>query len=39
MNSLRTEYGHVIPFSLTLLVAGLIACLGLLGLVSVYWRM
>ena len=35
MNALRTEYGTV-PYSLAAVVAGLIAILGVLGLISVW---
>jgi putative membrane protein len=38
MHALRTEYGQVVPYSLATVIAGLIAVLGLFGLLSVLFR-
>jgi putative membrane protein len=38
MQLLRTEYGHVVPYSLATLVAALIAALGILMFVAVVFR-
>jgi len=38
MQALRTEYGHVVPYSLATSMAGLIALLGIVGLLAVAFR-
>lgn len=38
MRGLRTEYGHLVPYSLATVIAGLIGLLGILGLLAVAFR-
>jgi putative membrane protein len=38
MRALRSEYGQVVPYSLATVIAGLIAVLGIFGLLSVLFR-
>lgn len=38
MRALRTEYGHLVPYSLVTVIAGFIGLLGILGLLAVAFR-
>jgi inner membrane protein YidH len=38
MQSLRAEYGHIVPYSLATLVAALIAALGVLVFLAVVFQ-
>ena len=38
MHALRTDYGHLVLYSLATIIAGLIALLGVLGLLAVAFR-
>ena len=35
MRALRSEYGHLVPYSLATVISGLVALLGVLGLLAV----
>ena len=38
MRALRTEYGHLVPYSLATIIGALIGLLGVLGLLAVAFR-